>query len=101
MKTSEKYRALVELLSGAEKILLALSGGVDSVFLLRVATEAAPGRVKAVTVSTPYMITEETEEAQRLCAFYGVEHEVVIMPVIDGIRNNPRDRCYICKKAMF
>jgi uncharacterized protein len=101
MITNEKYRALIACLAEPGKILLALSGGTDSSFLLAAALEAAPGRLKAVTVRTPYMISEEIEEAKKLCAQYGVEHEIIEMPVIEEIRNNPEDRCYICKRAMF
>ena len=97
----ERYRQLLAELRSYGSALVAFSGGVDSALVLRAATEALAGRVKAVTVRTPYMMNWELMEAAAIAAEWKVAHEIIELPLIDAIRDNPPDRCYHCKKAVF
>ena len=101
MINNEKYNELIKYLKGLGKVVLAFSGGVDSTFLLRVAKEALGDNVKAVTILSPYIPKWEIAEAEELVKELGVKHEIIEAPIIDSIKFNPEDRCYLCKTAVF
>lgn len=101
MINNEKYLNLVNYLKKLDKVILAFSGGVGSTFLLAAAKEALGYNLKAVTIKTPYIPKWEIEEAKQFATEIGVIFEILETPVIEQIKNNPEDRCYLCKKAVF
>ncbi|MGE5380612.1 MAG: ATP-dependent sacrificial sulfur transferase LarE [Methylocystaceae bacterium] len=101
MINNEKYLNLLNYLKGLGKVILAFSGGVDSTFLLKAAREALGDNLKAVTIQSPYIPKWEVEEAKQFTTELGVRFEIVEAPIIDVIRYNPENRCYLCKKAVF
>ncbi|WP_459482417.1 ATP-dependent sacrificial sulfur transferase LarE [Clostridium saccharoperbutylacetonicum] len=101
MLNNEKYNKLVEYLKSLGKVVLAFSGGVDSTFLLRVGKEALGENLKAVTIMSPYIPKWEIEEAKELVKELGINHEIIEAPIIEAIKFNPEDRCYLCKTAVF
>ncbi|MEW9094501.1 MAG: ATP-dependent sacrificial sulfur transferase LarE [Clostridiaceae bacterium] len=101
MIKDSKYKDLIEYLRGLEKVAIAFSGGVDSNFLLKASQEALGDNVVAITVKAPYIPKREIEEVKEIVKSSGVEHYFLEMPLEDLIKNNPEDRCYICKKAVF
>lgn len=101
MINNEKYNELIKYLKSLGKVVLAFSGGVDSTFLLRAAKEALGDNVKAVTILSPYIPKWEISEAKELVNELGVEHEIIEAPIIESIKFNPEDRCYLCKTAVF
>ncbi len=101
MINNEKYSELKKYLQGLGKVVLAFSGGVDSTFLLKAAKEALGDKVKAVTILSPYIPKWEIAEAEELVKELGVQHEIIKAPIIDSIKFNPEDRCYLCKTAVF
>lgn len=96
-----KYQKLIQYLKGLEKAVIAFSGGVDSTFLLKAAKEALGDSVIAVTVVSPYIPKWEIEEAKVITNAMEVKHIFMEVPIIDEIRFNPKDRCYLCKKGIF
>jgi uncharacterized protein len=98
---SEKYIELVSYLKGLKRVLVAFSGGVDSTFLLRAAKDALGDNAAAVTVNSPYIPSWEIEEAKEFTDKMGIKHDFIKVGIIDEIKNNPSDRCYLCKKAVF
>ncbi len=101
MINSEKYVSLLSYLKKLDKVIVAFSGGVDSTFLLKAAQEALGDKVKAVTIHSPYIPKWEIEEAKQLVSELNVAFEILQAPIIEEIRNNPENRCYLCKRAVF
>ncbi|MGI6585831.1 MAG: ATP-dependent sacrificial sulfur transferase LarE [Lutisporaceae bacterium] len=86
------------------KAAVAFSGGVDSSFLLKVSSDVLGAEnVIAITLKAAVNPEAEIEEAVELAELTGVKHIILPMDVmsIPGFRENPTDRCYICKKAIF
>ena len=97
----EKLEKLKELLKELEPVTVAFSGGVDSTFLLRVAADTLGKKVCAITVESPYIAKWEIEEADELSQIMGVDHIHLAFEIPESIRNNPEDRCFLCKTAVF
>ena len=102
--SAKKYGNLEKILKGMGKVLIAYSGGVDSTFLLKAASEAL-GRenVLAVTATSSTYPKRELDEAKRLAEKMGVKHEIIVSEETD-IREfvkNPVNRCYYCKRELF
>lgn len=97
-------RALYEILRRLGRVAVALSGGVDSSYLLA-ASVGALGRenVVALTANSPFFPGDELENAQRIAASLGVAHRVIPFDDLANPRvaSNPVDRCYHCKHARF
>lgn len=101
MNGNKKYEALINYLKKLEKVCIAFSGGVDSTFLLKAAHDALNDNVLAVSINSPYMAQWEIKEAKEFTHGLGVQHHVLDVGIIDEIRDNPQDRCYLCKKYLF
>src|SRR5579875_2608448 len=96
---AQKLAHLRSLLAPMESVLVAFSGGVDSSFLLKVASEVLGDKVVALTTSSPTMPREDLESARLL----GVRHLVVESNELEipGYASNPINRCYLCKSNLF
>ena len=84
------------------KAAIAFSGGVDSAYLLYSAVKAG-ARVKAYYAKTAFQPRFELEDAVRLAENVGAEMEVLEIDVlgVPCVAENPKNRCYYCKKALF
>lgn len=94
---------LLNIITGEGNALVAFSGGVDSSVLLAAAVEAVPGRVLAVTASSPIHPEFELGIAKEIAAALGCEHRIVKTTEMGNpvFTANPTDRCYHCKRALF
>ncbi|MBA7499003.1 Pyridinium-3,5-bisthiocarboxylic acid mononucleotide synthase [subsurface metagenome] len=84
-------------------VLIAYSGGVDSTFLLEVAREELGERVTAVTVKSEIHHLSEITEAKKIAQKFKVKHLFMDIDILSNKEfvNNPKERCYICKKEIF
>lgn len=98
-----KLDNLEKILKSYKRITVALSGGVDSAFLLAFACKVlGTQNVRAITACGPHLAEDEVEYAKALCTSLGIEHAVIDMDhILPILAPNPADRCYHCKKAMF
>ncbi|MBQ4439339.1 ATP-dependent sacrificial sulfur transferase LarE [bacterium] len=82
---------------------IAFSGGVDSTFLLKVAHEELGEKAVAVTVFSPLIPKKEALDAENFCKKENVRHFVIELDPLEisGFKDNPENRCYICKKEIF
>lgn len=82
-------------------LAVAFSGGVDSSLLLRVAADVLKENALALTIKSPYMSMREIDEAVEFAKIYGIRHEIFEVGIAEEIKLNPKNRCYLCKKAVF
>lgn len=89
-----------------QDVALAFSGGVDSSLLLKLACQCAKEqgtRVWAVTFQTRLHPPCDRETAARVADEMDAEHVVLSIDELEmeDIRQNPENRCYLCKKNLF
>ena len=103
MTIHDKYKVLQENLKALGSVAVAFSSGVDSTFLLKAAQEALGDKVIAVTASSCSFPKRELEEAKAFCEKNGIRQIIVESEEldIDGFRQNPKNRCYLCKHELF
>ena len=99
----EKYENLKAYLKSLGSVAVAFSSGVDSTFLLKVAHDVLGDKAIAVTAASCSFPERELNEAKKFCAENGIQHIVCESEEldIDGFRQNPKNRCYLCKLELF
>jgi len=98
-----RFEHLRTLLRGYGSCVVAYSGGVDSVFLARVAHDVLGDRSIAVIADSPSLPRRELREAVEIAGLFGIPLRVVNTAEFQNDRYlaNPTDRCYFCKHALF
>ena len=111
MKVSEKptqeqmnkLEKLKKYIKSLGKIAVAFSGGVDSTFLLWVAKEVLGNNVIAITSRLNSFPNREFTESQNFCKLNNISWIEFTLDelTIDGFKDNPINRCYLCKRKIF
>ncbi len=100
---ADKTDTLRKILAGMGGCVIGFSGGVDSTLLFTVATEVLGNRALAVTATSQTYPERELNEARELAGLIGGRHLVIVSEELEipEFRDNPRNRCYFCKKELF
>ncbi|MBS6195009.1 MAG: ATP-dependent sacrificial sulfur transferase LarE [Clostridiales bacterium] len=105
---SERKEALLKQLEEETKqpVCLALSGGVDSALLAALIgkyTKKNGTKAYGVTFDTVLHPAADLPAAQQAAKDSGLIHKIIKTNELEiaEIQNNPKDRCYICKKGLF
>lgn len=103
MTLDQKLEKLHNILKDLRSVAVAYSGGVDSTFLLKVASDVLKDKVIAVTATSSTYPERELNEAKKYADEFGVKHIIIVSEEleIEGFSKNPIDRCYYCKKELF
>jgi pyridinium-3,5-biscarboxylic acid mononucleotide sulfurtransferase len=98
-----KLDRLRELLRSYGSCLVAYSGGVDSVFLARVARDVLGDKSLAVIADSASLPRRELEEALDIADKFQIPVRVVRTQEFENpnYTANPANRCYFCKQELF
>lgn len=102
-KLHQKQEELKKRIASFGSCAVAFSSGVDSTYLLSIAHEVLGDQAVALTATASLFPIRETEETVEFCKSRGIRH--ILFPAeemkVEGLEQNPVDRCYICKKNLF
>src|SRR3954451_13440222 len=98
-----KLAKLSETIRAMRSVLVCYSGGVDSAFVLAVATRELGPRAVGLTAVSPSLPPGELADARALAETIGADHRVVESREMDDPNYvaNPQDRCFYCKSELY
>ncbi len=99
----QKYEILKNEINRLDSAIVAFSGGVDSVLLLKAAHDVLGDKVIAVTADSPSLPRRELEEAKKIAEEIGTKHIIINTEEAenDNYLKNPINRCYYCKTELY
>ena len=98
-----KYEHLQNIFHEMESALIAMSGGVDSVVIAKVACDVLGKDALAVTADSPSLPRRELAQTLELARDFDIHHRVIHTEELLDERYvaNPANRCYFCKDELF
>lgn len=100
---AEKEKTLRALMGGMKRVLVAFSGGLDSSFLLKTASETMGNGVLAVVAASEIHPPSEVEEALKRAEEWDVRCRLIHTREMDdpAFTANGPERCYVCKRGLY
>ena len=97
-----KIDELINWFSGQSKVLVALSGGVDSALVAYAAHKSLGNLAIAVTADYKTLAREELESAEKICSEIGIKHIVIQYNELENPEfvKNDNTRCFHCRTEL-
>lgn len=98
-----KIEKLISILEKAGSLAVAFSAGVDSTFLLKAAHDILGDQCLALTACAAFQPEKERQQVKDFCKKEGISSMLfwVEEDTIPHFSENPKNRCYYCKKSLF
>ncbi|HLC60262.1 MAG TPA: ATP-dependent sacrificial sulfur transferase LarE [Candidatus Nanoarchaeia archaeon] len=99
----QKCENLKNEIKKLDSAIVAFSGGVDSVLVLKVAYNVLGNNVIAVTADSPSLPRRELEETKKIAEEMGARHLIINSNETENREylKNPSNRCYYCKTELY
>jgi len=99
----KKISKLKNYLRSIDSAIVAFSGGVDSTFLLKIASDILKDKVIAVTAKSPTFTQTELKDSKAIAQELKVKQVII---ETDELQNksftaNDKERCYYCKNELL
>jgi uncharacterized protein len=97
-----KIDKLINWFDGQTKVLVALSGGVDSALVAYTAHKSLGNSAIAVTADYKTLAHEELESAEKICSEIGIKHIVIQYNELENPKfvKNDKTRCFHCRTEL-
>ena len=97
-----KLNNLVEWFADKNKVMIALSGGVDSAVVAYAAFQALGSSAIAVTADYKTLSQEELESAKQVCSEIGIEQMILDYSELENedFVKNDSNRCFHCRMEL-
>lgn len=100
---TEKEQLLLTTLADLPSLIVALSGGIDSVYLAWAAHQALAHRALSVTAISASYSAFDREQVESFLRTTGAHHQFIQTHELENpaYRVNDTNRCYYCKDELF
>lgn len=99
----DKLENLKKILTHLKSLVIAFSGGVDSTFLAKVASDVLHDKIILCTAVSETYTDSELQKATDNANRFGAKHIIIETEELDNpnFASNPYNRCYYCKSELF
>jgi uncharacterized protein len=99
----KKLSKLKNYLGSIDSAIIAFSGGVDSTFLLKIASDILKDKVMAVTAKSPTFTQTELKDSKIIAQELKVKQVIIQTGELQNksFTANDRERCYYCKNELL